>query len=85
MKYGIKCTKKARGFYALQVGIKEYWLQSPKFHGECSSWLLSDMTGNEPTLHFECRKFAIAHVQLEVLQKEFEARGGKTKIIVTTK
>lgn len=57
---------------------------SPDFHGECSSWLLSDMTGREPTLHFECKKFAINHLASEVLQQELEARGGRTKIVVTT-
>ena len=83
--YGIKRTKRQRGFYALQVGSKEYSLQSPEFHGECSLWILSDMTGNEPTLHFECKKFALAHLAQAVLLQEHEARGGKTKIIVTTK
>ena len=83
-KYGIKSTKRAKGFYALKVGGKEYFLMSPNFHKECSSWLLADMTGREPTLHFECKKFAIAHLQSEVLQQEIEARGGRTKIVVST-
>ena len=76
-----KRQKKEKGFYELNVGDKTYWLQSPECHGECSSWLLADMTSNEPTLWFECKKFAIAHLEMEVLQQELEARGGKTKIV----
>tara|TARA_R100001594_G_scaffold88559_1_gene122804 strand:+ start:661 stop:924 length:264 start_codon:yes stop_codon:yes gene_type:complete len=83
-KYGIKSTKRAKGFYALQVGGKEYFLMSPNFHKECSSWLLSDTTGNDPILYFDCKKFAINHLASEVIQQELESRGGRTKIVVST-
>ena len=85
MNYGIKTTKRCKGFYEVKVRGKTYWLQSPEFHGESSFWLLSDMTGNEPTLHFECKKFAINHLAFEVFRQELEARGGRTKIVVTSK
>ena len=84
MKNGIKTTKRSKGFYEVDVGGKTYWLKSPEFHGESSFWILSDLTGNEPTLHFEFKKFAINHLAFEVLRQELEARGGRTKIVVTT-